>query len=100
MRTHRTRPAEARVVERSIGTLWTLTRGESTARCILVALADGLDLRVLLDEARLRAERCDSHQSALELAGRWRQRMIDRGWIAALAGAPRTSSARGLSSIE
>lgn len=65
---------------RSIGTLWTLTRGESTARCVLLALADGLELRVVLDGAVLRSEACDTHGQAFELAERWRGRMMDRGW--------------------
>ena len=84
MKSLRPRPSEVRCVERSIGTLWTLSRGESTSRCLLVALRDGLELRVLMDDARLRAERCASHQDAFELAARWRERMMDRGWVKGL----------------
>lgn len=65
---------------RDIGTLWTLKRGESTARCVLLALADGLELQVVLDGDVLRAEACDRHEHAFELAERWRTRMMDRGW--------------------
>ena len=66
---------------RSIGTLWTVTRGESTARCVLIKMSDGLELRVLLDESRLRAQECDSHRGAFELAECWRERMMARGWV-------------------
>ena len=67
---------------RSIGTLWTVTRGESTARCVLIKTSDGLELRVLLDESRLRTQECDSHRAAFELADCWRERMTARGWVA------------------
>ena len=67
---------------RSIGTLWSVTRGESTARCVLIKTVDGLELRVLLDESRLRAQECDSHREAFELAESWRERMMARGWVA------------------
>jgi hypothetical protein len=60
--------------------LWTLTRGESTARCTLLALAEGLELQVVMDGALLRAERCDRHEQSFALAERWRERMMDRGW--------------------
>ena len=65
---------------RDIGTLWTLTRGESSARCVLLALAVGLEVRVLMDGSILRAERCGRHDQAFALAERWRDRMMDRGW--------------------
>jgi hypothetical protein len=68
-------------VSRDIGTLWTLKRAESTARCVLLATAGGVELRVLLDGTILRAERSDNHQQAFELAERWRGRMMDRGWV-------------------
>ena len=67
-------------VQRDIGTLWTLKRGESTARCVLLALADGLELQVLIDGGLLRTEACERHQEAFTLAERWRARMMDRGW--------------------
>jgi hypothetical protein len=66
--------------ERSIGTLWTLRRGESTARCTLLVSEDGLQVRVSMDDAPLRSERCDTHQHSFELADRWRSRMMERGW--------------------
>jgi hypothetical protein len=56
--------------DRSIGTLWTLTRGESTARCVLLRVHGGLELRVLMDDSPLRAERCGSHRESFALAGR------------------------------
>ena len=76
------RPAAGHEAGRSIGTLWSMTRGDSTARCVLMKVRDGLELRVLLDESRLRAEACDSHREAFELADCWRERMTARGWVA------------------
>ena len=67
--------------DRSIGTLWTLERGESLARCVLMKVPAGLQLRVLLDDSRLREEDCGSHGDAFELAERWRGRMMARGWV-------------------
>jgi hypothetical protein len=81
VRQSRTAAPEAGDVRRDIGTLWTLSRGESTARCALVALGVGLELRVLLDGDILRAERCGKYEDAFELADRWRVRMTDRGWV-------------------
>jgi hypothetical protein len=46
-----------------------------------VAVPDGLELRVLMDNSRLRSERCATHQDSFELAARWRERMMDRGWV-------------------
>jgi hypothetical protein len=66
---------------RDIGTLWTLKRGESSARCVLLAMPAGLELRVLMDGTILRTERCGRHDEAFELAERWRGRMMDRGWV-------------------
>lgn len=66
---------------RDIGTLWTLRRGESSARCVLLAMPVGLELRVLMDGTMLRTERCERHDQAFELAERWRGRMMDRGWV-------------------
>lgn len=66
---------------RDIGTLWTLKRGESSARCVLLAMPEGLELRVMMDGSLLRAERCERHDQAFALAERWRDRMLDRGWM-------------------
>jgi hypothetical protein len=66
---------------RSIGTLWIVTRGDSTARCVLIKMSDGLELRVLLDESPLRTRECDTHSEAFELAECWRERMMARGWV-------------------
>jgi hypothetical protein len=77
----RTRDESNRPVERSVGTLWTLQRGESAARCVLIRADDRLQLRVLLDGDVLRCERCESHQSAFALGERWRTRMMERGWV-------------------
>ena len=65
---------------RDIGTLWTLQRGESSARCVLLALAMGLEVRVLMDGSILRTEQCERHDEAFALAERWRDRMMNSGW--------------------
>lgn len=72
--------------QRKIGTLWTLTRGGSTAQCVLVMLVDALELRVIRDGTILRAECCDRHEAAFDLAECWRLRMIDRGWTRVVPG--------------
>jgi len=66
---------------RDIGTLWTLKRGESSARCVLLAMPIGLEVRVLMDGSILRTERCERHDQAFALAARWCDRMMDRGWV-------------------
>ena len=52
-------------VRRNIGTLWTLTRAESSARCALVSVPTGLEVRVMLDGAILRAEGCKQYSGTL-----------------------------------
>ena len=56
------------------------TAASTSARCVLLAMPVGLELRVLMDGSILRAERCSRHDEAFELAERWRNRMMDRGW--------------------
>ncbi len=72
--------------QRVIGTLWTLKRGESRATCTLVAVGDGLELRVLVDSTILRWDRCETHEKAFELAERWQVRLVDRGWTRLVPG--------------
>jgi hypothetical protein len=81
MRQSRATTPDGSEIRRDIGTLWTLSRGESMARCALLALGVGLELRVLLDGDVLKAERCGKYEEAFDLAERWRGRMIDRGWV-------------------
>jgi len=56
-------------------------RGESSARCVLLAMPIGLEVRVLMDGSILRTERCERHDQAFALAARWCDRMMDRGWV-------------------
>jgi len=77
----RSSAVQPNTVLRDIGTLWTLKRGESSARCVLMAMPDGLELRVMMDGSLLRAERCERHDQAFALADRWCGRMLDRGWL-------------------
>ena len=83
------RTAEAGHEERNVGTLWLLRRGESTARCSLVAAPETLHVRVMLDGSLLRSEECESYQQAFDLAKRWLARMTDRGWSRYTGTAPR-----------
>jgi len=77
--------------ERNVGTLWLLRRGESTARCSLVAAPETLLVRVTLDGSLLRSEECDSYQQAFDLAKRWLSRMTDRGWSRSFGAAHRSA---------
>lgn len=63
-----------------IGTLWTLQRDESTARCALLAFAEGCELYVFVDGEPLLSQRCEIQHEVFELAERWRARMAERGW--------------------
>src|SRR6478736_1882175 len=84
-----TRAAEVGDGERNVGTLWLLRRGESTARCSLVAAPETLHVRVMLDGSLLRSEECESYQQAFDLAKRWLTRMTDRGWSRSSGAVPR-----------
>ena len=79
---------------RDIGTLWTLTRGESSARCVLMALPVGLELRVVMDGSVLRSEHCERHDQAFD-ARRALARSHARSWLVALAGLTATARASG-----
>ena len=66
---------------RDIGTLWSLTRGESSARCVLLATAR----RAWSSGSSWTARSCGPSTASATirpstLAERWRDRMLDRGW--------------------
>jgi hypothetical protein len=75
-------PTDGRQGE-DIGTLWTLQRHDSTARCVLVAGAEGCELHVFVNGEPLLSQRCDVQHEVFELAERWRSRMAERGWVKA-----------------
>ncbi len=64
-----------------VGTVWTMKRLDHAARCALLALPEGWELRVLVDGESLLAERCTRADEAFELAARWKRRMLDQGWL-------------------
>jgi hypothetical protein len=66
-----------------IGTLWTLQREESIARCALLVFAEGCELFVFVDGEPLLSQRCEVQHEVFELAERWRARMAERGWTSA-----------------
>ncbi len=66
-----------------IGTLWTLQREESIARCALLAFAEGCELFVFVDGDPLLSQRCEVQHEVFELAERWRARMAEHGWTSA-----------------
>jgi hypothetical protein len=72
-------PAEGSQGE-ELGTLWTLQREESTARCALLVFAEGCELHVFVDGEPLLSQRCEVQHEVFELAERWRARMAERGW--------------------
>ena len=63
-----------------VGTLWTMQRLESSARCALMARSGRWEVRVLVDGTLLLAEQCARADAAFHLADRWRQRMLQDGW--------------------
>jgi hypothetical protein len=63
-----------------VGTLWTMQRLESSARCALMACSGGWEVRVLVDGTLLLAEQCARADAACHLADRWKQRMLQDGW--------------------
>ena len=71
-----------------VGTLWTMTRHDLRARCALISIAEDWEVRVVVDDATLFAESCDSAELAFTLAERWKTLMTERGWTD-LVPAPR-----------
>jgi hypothetical protein len=63
-----------------IGTLWTLHRDESTARCELRVFERTWDLHVVVDGIPLLSQRCAGLHDVFGLAEVWRERMAKRGW--------------------
>ena len=74
------RPATDGRQGEDIGTLWTLQRHESTARCALPVFAERCELHVFVNGQPLLSQRCDLQHEVFELAERWRARMAERGW--------------------
>ena len=79
MRTRRTIPSH-QDAGNDVGTLWTMKRLDSRARCALIAWRDHWELQVLIDNEVLLTERCERADDAFTVANRWRQRMLANGW--------------------
>jgi hypothetical protein len=63
-----------------VGTLWTMRRPGHRARCALMSWAGRWELRILVDDEVLLAERCPRGGAAFEIAEVWHRRMLDQGW--------------------
>jgi hypothetical protein len=63
-----------------LGTLWTLKRDDSVARCGLVAFGNIYEISVSVDGALLLSQRFELRQEVFSTAERWRVRMSERGW--------------------
>jgi hypothetical protein len=63
-----------------VGTLWTLRRLEGRARCALLSWPGDWELRVLIEGDTCLTRRCTDVHEAFELAERWRQRLLAKGW--------------------
>lgn len=76
--------------EQDVGTLWTMTRLNASARCALISSSSGWQLRVLVDGTSLLVERCQHAHEAFGIAESWRQRMLRQGWRQVVPEALRT----------
>jgi hypothetical protein len=65
-----------------------MRRSERSARCALMTGAADWELRVLVEGDILLTERCSTAADAFEVAERWRQRMLLRGWHQVKPGVP------------
>jgi hypothetical protein len=63
-----------------IGTLWTMRRPGRIARCALLAGPYEWEVRVVVDGITRVTRRCGRGGEAFELAGEWKDRMLDEGW--------------------
>jgi len=63
-----------------VGTLWTMLRGEHSARCALIARRSEWEVRVLIGRDPLLEERCARADEAFAVGERWRLRMLQDGW--------------------
>jgi hypothetical protein len=72
--------SRAQVISHDVGTLWTMRRGASTARCALIKCADGWEARLLVENEILLSEPCDRVEEAFFLATQWQPRMQAEGW--------------------
>lgn len=64
-----------------VGTMWTMTRNGSTARCALLSLPREWQLRVVVDGRPLLAKRCPDATRAFAVAEEWKLRLAERGWF-------------------
>lgn len=72
-----------------VGTLWTMRRGDHSARCALMERIGGWELRVVIDGEVLLSERCPRGNAAFALAELWKLRMSDDGWRQVVPAPPR-----------
>jgi hypothetical protein len=76
----RTLRASRQDTPNDVGTLWTMQRRGTRARCALMAWPSEWELRVLVDGKPLLEERCARADDAFALADTWKRRMREQGW--------------------
>jgi hypothetical protein len=80
------RPGDGQGLTLDVGTLWTMGRDGYVARCALIWLPCTWELRVLIDDDVLLAERCGTQAEVLAVADAWRSRLGECGWTPLPAG--------------
>ena len=78
---HGTSRISSHHMRQNVGTLWTMRRLDSSARCALFARAGGWELSVLVDGVSLLTEQCSRSSDAFNLAEKWKLRMLHQGWV-------------------
>jgi hypothetical protein len=72
--------AAGRTPVTDLGTLWVLRRDDCLARCGLIALGDGWEVKVSVNGDPLLSQRCEFRHEVFGIAERWRVRLSERGW--------------------
>lgn len=92
--------SSGRGMQFDVGTLWTLERNTHVARCALVWLPQGWELRVLIDDDALLSERCRTQLGVFAVAGAWRARLREAGWDELSEPRPSLSGAQQVAAPE
>ena len=60
---------------------WTLRRRQESARCVLSAIGDRVELRITMTRDVVMSQQCSGPDHATALANTWWMALVSRGWI-------------------
>ena len=71
---------------RSARTRWTLHRRADSARCVLCAIGDRVELQITMAHEVVMSQQCSGPDEAAAISSAWWLALVNRGWVDHTAG--------------